>query len=66
MCSQAMYMFLDVLVVCPSLLKQEISHHLHRSEYSNMQLELKSIDEDDISLTGTAEVLRALEGTLKA
>ncbi|KAB5591291.1 UDP-3-O-[3-hydroxymyristoyl] glucosamine N-acyltransferase [Ceratobasidium theobromae] len=46
----------DVLVVCPSLLKQEISHHLHRSEYSNMQLELKSIDEDDISLTGTAEL----------
>ncbi|CAE6491290.1 unnamed protein product [Rhizoctonia solani] len=56
----------DVLVVCPSLLKQEISHHLHRAEYSNMRLELKSVDEDDISIAGTAEVLRAIEGMIKA
>ncbi|KAJ1304956.1 hypothetical protein OPQ81_006088 [Rhizoctonia solani] len=55
----------DVLVVCPSLLKQEISHHLHRAEYSNMRLELKSVDEDDISIAGTAEVLRAIEGMIK-
>ncbi|CAE6360565.1 unnamed protein product [Rhizoctonia solani] len=46
----------DVLVVCPSVLKQEISHHLHRAEYSNMRLELKSVDEDDISISGTAEL----------
>ncbi|CAE6462552.1 unnamed protein product [Rhizoctonia solani] len=56
----------DVLVVCPSVLKQEISHHLHRAEYSNMRLELKSVDEDDISISGTAEVLRAIEGMIKA
>ncbi|KAG8733352.1 hypothetical protein FRC11_006956 [Ceratobasidium sp. 423] len=56
----------DVLVVCPSVLKQEISHHLHRAEYSNMRLELKSVDEDDISIAGTAEVLRAIEGMIKA
>ncbi|CAE6479701.1 unnamed protein product [Rhizoctonia solani] len=56
----------DVLVICPSVLKQEISHHLHRAEYSNMRLELKSVDEDDISVTGTAEVLRAIEPMIKA
>ncbi|KDN37333.1 hypothetical protein RSAG8_10221, partial [Rhizoctonia solani AG-8 WAC10335] len=56
----------DVLVVCPSVLKQEISHHLHRAEYSNMRLELKSVDEDDISIAGTAEVLRAIEPMIKA
>ncbi|KAH7339991.1 nucleotide-diphospho-sugar transferase [Rhizoctonia solani] len=56
----------DVLVVCPSVLKQEISHHLHRAEYSNMRLELKSVDEDDISISGTAEVLRVMEGMIKA
>ncbi|KAF8684073.1 Nucleotidyl transferase [Rhizoctonia solani] len=56
----------DVLVVCPSVLKQEISHHLHRAEYSNMRLELKSVDEDDVSISGTAEVLRAIEDTIKA
>ncbi|KAL5631137.1 hypothetical protein ACGC1H_006840 [Rhizoctonia solani] len=55
----------DVLVVCPSVLKQEISHHLHRAEYSNMRLELKSVDEDDISISGTAEVLRAIEPMIK-
>ncbi|CEL62112.1 putative translation initiation factor eIF-2B subunit gamma OS=Schizosaccharomyces pombe (strain 972 / ATCC 24843) GN=tif223 PE=1 SV=2 [Rhizoctonia solani AG-1 IB] len=55
----------DVLVVCPSVLKPEISHHLHRAEYSNMRLELKSVDEDDVSISGTAEVLRAIEDMIK-
>jgi translation initiation factor eIF-2B subunit gamma len=55
----------DVLVVCPSVLKPEISHHLHRSEYSNMQLDLKSVDEDDLALTGTAQVLREIEALIK-
>ncbi|KAG8782483.1 hypothetical protein FRC12_020773 [Ceratobasidium sp. 428] len=55
-----------VLVVCPSAHKPEISHHLHRSEYSNMQLDLVSVDEDDLALTGTAQVLREIEGLLKA
>ncbi|KAG8713121.1 hypothetical protein FRC09_019068 [Ceratobasidium sp. 395] len=45
-----------VLVVCPSAHKPEISHHLHRSEYSNMQLDLVSVDEDDLVLTGTAQL----------
>ncbi|KAF8602544.1 nucleotide-diphospho-sugar transferase [Ceratobasidium sp. AG-I] len=55
----------DVLVVCPSVLKPEISHHLHRSEYFNMQLDLKSVDEDDLTLTGTAQVLREIESLIK-
>ncbi|KAG8704030.1 hypothetical protein FRC08_002489 [Ceratobasidium sp. 394] len=55
----------DVLVVCPSVHKPEISHHLHRSEYSNMQLDLVSVDEDDLALTGTAQVLREIEALIK-
>ncbi|KAG8741172.1 hypothetical protein FRC10_003217 [Ceratobasidium sp. 414] len=55
-----------VLVVCLSDHKPEISHHLHRSEYSNMQLDLVSVDEDDLAQTGTAQVLREIEALIKA
>ncbi|QRV94463.1 translation initiation factor eIF-2B gamma subunit [Ceratobasidium sp. AG-Ba] len=55
----------DVLVVCPSAHKQDISHHLHRSEYSNMTLDLVGVDQDDLALTGTAQVLREIEEHIK-
>ena len=30
-----------------------------------MQLDLKSVDEDDLTLTGTAQVLREIEALIK-